>query len=980
MANKKKQSRSDNYWMKFGGEIRQMNLGGTSSVGFDMMTGPTQLRTNKRLLPKAELGYSGIRSTNTQEIYPDAVSQQNQNTGQSLGNLGDTNLLQYLGPWGTAADMILDGIGFAGDVKQHKENMKDAYTAQGTLDKLNRDGANKDSLDMSTRTNAVGALASYQGTAAPDFKTELLPELAQGAGSMFKQVGGDQLKSLGMDKLKSLGRNLGGNGNVGTEDLPEMPSGMSMYGGTPKKRMYENGGLYANMNAKKKAGTSNSKANSTISDEAYRKMQNGFKMYGGDGGHVDFESGMDLKTLSRAAFGGGALNLQPGAGSGLAPLGDPYGAQAMMESVGTDQRSTGGPTNQAYEAEGGEAIMHETDGAPATSGNLDEVTQNLSMLEGASHSNGGEEVSGEGDQYVFSKKLKSDLWKKSFADAAETIGKNIEKYEKLSAEDDSDEITVSTANAMIQSWQQKLMDLQQEQETARQEKFMSMMESGAPSEELQQSFPDLFEQFMAEQQLEEQAQMQQGQGGMEQEAQMAANPMGNIDMSALSGEAQELVGAKYGLPQKEYGDDEAFEPFNFNQFMSDSGISIGDKSAAFSLDKNYMGDKNQLMDELTLNYPDGGYKVGDDTINTPKGMFDRLSSDFSDWRNTKLSDNYNTSTSKVNKADFTKDGVVDVEGYNNAMATQKYYNSGIPMDWESNYGSNAGQNDRQYFNNLKKQLQADGKSEAEVSSILNREKLKRSNDLDLLKSKSEQSVELTDAEKAEQQIAKLARQKSGGEILQRLGNNTGNLSPSLYNFGMGNKEISKAQFIGNKNEQNILDNLARMGNTDISQELDRNEQTLNMSKYMLRNASDGSSGGYMNALARMQNFKTDADRTTYMNKLKADTASLNTANEALYKMGENERTERLAMADDDLKSEAAKQAFTAKGWEGLSGYGQLQQKMANSASRDEQLRGLLDDIYPDVEMYMNRNGEMDIEKILGENPELVEYFKKTYKF
>ena len=54
--------------------------------------------------------------------------------------------------------------------------------------------------------------------------------------------------------------------------------------------------------------------------------------------------------------------------------------------------------------------------------------------------------------------------------------------------------------------------------------------------------------------------------------------------------------------------------------------------------------------------------------------------------------------------------------------------------------------------------------------------------------------------------------------------------------------------------------------------------------------------------------------------------------------------------------------------------------MANSASRDEQLRGLLDDIYPDVEMYMNRNGEMDIEKILGENPELIEYFKKTYKF
>ena len=35
-------------------------------------------------------------------------------------------------------------------------------------------------------------------------------------------------------------------------------------------------GLYYNINKRKKAGTSRSKANSTISDKAYRNMQAGF--------------------------------------------------------------------------------------------------------------------------------------------------------------------------------------------------------------------------------------------------------------------------------------------------------------------------------------------------------------------------------------------------------------------------------------------------------------------------------------------------------------------------------------------------------------------------------------------------------------------------------------------------------------------------------------------------------------------------------
>ena len=39
-------------------------------------------------------------------------------------------------------------------------------------------------------------------------------------------------------------------------------------------------GLYDNMNARKKAGTSRSKANSTITDSAYAKMKKGYGFYG----------------------------------------------------------------------------------------------------------------------------------------------------------------------------------------------------------------------------------------------------------------------------------------------------------------------------------------------------------------------------------------------------------------------------------------------------------------------------------------------------------------------------------------------------------------------------------------------------------------------------------------------------------------------------------------------------------------------------
>ena len=52
------------------------------------------------------------------------------------------------------------------------------------------------------------------------------------------------------------------------------------------------GGLYANINARKKAGTSRSKEDSTISDEAYAKMKRGFDA-GGDAGQSTIQDWYD---------------------------------------------------------------------------------------------------------------------------------------------------------------------------------------------------------------------------------------------------------------------------------------------------------------------------------------------------------------------------------------------------------------------------------------------------------------------------------------------------------------------------------------------------------------------------------------------------------------------------------------------------------------------------------------------------------------
>lgn len=948
-------------------------------------------RYGGRNLPKAG---SGIRIDATRDY--SGIAERNPNFKQDLGTVGDTNLLQKLGPFGILADMALDAFGFSGDLEQHTDNVRDAHESTSTLNLLNRENVNKESLDMSTRTDALNALSGYLGTAAPDWQTELAPELIQGLGAMAKSgiTGG------------------GGGGGTGADIENTIPVGegtSARYGGRlkaesgihikPENRgkftnWASNHGMSVSEASNKVMGNTSSYSPGVVKMANFAKNARGWNK-GAYGGRMAFESGMDLKDLHPVKAMGGTLELGPGAGTGLGKMMNPYSDQSLMASSGIDQSalSTGGPSTENYEAEGGEAIMHPEGGQPATTGNLEEVTSNVSMLEGASHEQGGEEVTGEGEQYVFSKKLRSDTWKKTFADAAETIAKNIEKFEKVSTEEDSDEITKSTANAMIQSWTQKLMELQQEQETVRKEKFMDMMNNGAPAEELQQSFPDLYEQFMQEQALQEQAQLQGAQGNMEQEAQMAANPMGDIDMSALSGEAQQMVGAKYGLPQMNHGgphDD--FDPYDFNTYTTDNvdffkTALMGDEELNLSLGKDYKPSKKDLTSILTENFEeDGALFKGD--IYTDAGLLsDAILTDYDLMRSAHIQEatglkgkpnrsNYRTKDAESGKTSWNEGGQ---EKMSQDKAAWKMYNSGLGVNWSENFGADAGISERKYYKTFYNDLIAKGIDADLAKTLTEKEKLKKAK-LDAANLELEnQETELTDEQKAEQEIEKLARMKKNKEVLGNIGTSIADLAPTLYNFAMGNKKAAKTPYVGNKYEDDILDNLEKLGNVDIEDQLDQHEQTLSMAKYLARQHSDGSSGGYMTILNQFMNAKTQADRKAYFDKYKLDSAALTTINESKYNLGEKDRLENISRQDQDLQNEAAKQAFTAKGWEGISGYSQLQQKMKNSANRDEELRGLLDDIYPDASLYMTEEGDIDIQKILGENPELIEWFQKYFK-
>ena len=700
-------------------------------------------------------------------------------------------------------------------------------------------------------------------------------------------------------------------------------------------------------------------------------------------GRQEFESGMDLRNL-RAFGGANMLGPESGSSFGINPQVDqqtpmyrgsnfdPYSQASLFESMGMNQSgfAHGGSANEDYEAEGGEVIMHEPGVQPATSGNLESVDQSdmLSKLQGSSHEAGGEEVSGDGEQYVFSKTLKSDSWKMNFAKAAEKIGKNISKYEKASEE--GDQITKSTAEAMLQAWITKLADLKEEQESARQEKFMEMVNSGSPIEELMENFPDLTEQMIAEEQLAQ-------QGG----DQMAENPMGNIDMNALSETSQQLVGAKYGLPKYKNGGGDEFNPYSFNTYMDELGL-FGDQSMDFSFGKDYNPKKGDVMDYLTMNAPKEGYTI-DEELYEPDALYNKLITDYSSERESYL-ENLNIPTERPNKEAFqtvTDEGTsLDRESFEKEMAKYKLYNSGLKSGWSENYGTDAGLSNRQYWKARYNQLLSEeGMDTERATRIIDQEKMQKASAEEAQLELENKEIPLTNEQKAEQLIQQQQQRKKNAALFKEAGQDLMNLGPTAWNFLQGNKPAEVEQHVGNKFESDILKDLALLKDNRIDGLLEDNEESFNMLKYMARQHGDGSSGGYMDTLLRGQNIKTKADAKAWDSKLKLDMTGSKIAAESLFNLGERDRTEGVRVSDANAQNRAAKKAFTAKGWEGLSGYSQLKQKMANQASRDENLKGLLGDIYPDAEMYMNNDGTIDVEKVLKENPELKEIFIKYFQ-
>lgn len=955
-------------------------------------------------MPKAELGMGqGLYNHATEghlSDYSNADARYD-NFGMKMGEVGDSGFMKLFNKvvpgLGTLLDIGFDYWGYKGEKKKHYDNKIDASRASDNLLLLNKKDANKETLDLSTRTDALGVKAAYDGE-APDFWDDFGKEALGDVVGGF--TGGDFKK--GYDMISG-----GGGGgdvtDIGVDDLAGTLDGMAKYGGVPN---YRNGGLYANMNKRKAAGTSRSKSNSTISPAAYKNMQEGFKMYGG---HSYAESGMDLRNLHRMNMGG-ANQFQPGLTAAMINgVVNPLSHEEQFKSSGLEQQyNAGGNVEQGpdYEAEGGEVIMHESGAVPSTTGETEQIDGEpneamLSMLQGNSHEtqdpNGhtGEIVEGGGNQYVFSKSLKSKVWESNFAEAAEKIGKHISRFKKEL--EDGDGITKTTASSMIEAWNQKLMDLQQEQESARQEKFMEMVNEGAEPAQLNEAFPDLFKQFMAEQQA---SQLSAASNQMEGQAQMPANPMGDIDMSQLSAEDQQLIGAEYGLPNYENG---GFDPFDFNRYfgeLQDSGMFEGVDQGNFELGKGYSANKGELMDFLTMNYPDGGYQFGDQTYTDPKEMAKAIQEGFNTRRGEYL-EGLGTSTTRPDKDNYMIDTEImnpktgqmeeswdwkpEGEDYTGGQsefqkdkALWKLYNkSDLPVGWDDNYGRDAGLSRRKYFNSLETQLLSEGKSKEEVNSVIQREKMKFDETLENERI-AEENRPLTEEEKAEAAAKKLRQQKlskdlkaGGKEALNHLLN----LAPTLYNRKKGNENPEVEQFVENENEAQIRQNLELLSNTDITLGLKELDDNFNQLKYLAREGSDGSSGSYMNTLLRGQNLQNESEAKLWDSKFKQDKLGLKIANESLFNLGERDRTEGVRVNTANAKNRAAVQAFEAKGWEGLSGYNQLQTKMKNEMAHDKQLQGLLKHIYPDAEMYINRDGGIDIDK-LGESGELDKLIEK----
>ncbi len=106
-----------------------------------------------------------------------------------------------------------------------------------------------------------------------------LKKMGLSTGAMVERKENAQKKAAATAKSESMKKGAQKGSSAKPIQSRKKKDEIEAYGGKhmmKKKSIKANKGLYANINAKKKAGTSNSKANSTISDEAYANMKAGF--------------------------------------------------------------------------------------------------------------------------------------------------------------------------------------------------------------------------------------------------------------------------------------------------------------------------------------------------------------------------------------------------------------------------------------------------------------------------------------------------------------------------------------------------------------------------------------------------------------------------------------------------------------------------------------------------------------------------------
>jgi len=901
------------------------------------------------------------------------VNDRNTNAGTEIGQtVGDTNILQnldYVVPGlGTGLDFLADLWGFKGEQDQYIDNRRDASEASGTLDVLDRDNVNKGTLNLSTRKDALGAMANFTQV-QPTFQNYMAPRMIQTAGAGVSKYAAGQLGTA----IKGLGTGTGAVGDAVSPIPIAAGDALANYGGNMKDLPVAYKGL--------------PKANMGGRMSSMRDMMTG---------PTEMETGMDLRNKTKMNFGGGgAMSLGPGmALPGLraqamnSGVRNPYGQNALMQATGMageQAMEQGGQPPAQYEAEGGEVIMHEPGNQPSTTGNMESLGANemVSKLEGSSHDNGGEVVQGEGDQYVFSNELKSEKWGNiSFSDAAEKIAKNIEKYEESSKE--GDDITKSTAESMIQAWTQKLAELRTEQESAREAKFMEMVNSGADQETLMQNFPDLTEQMMAEQTMAQQ-QPEQNDMPMEQD-----NPMGNIDMSQLAPEDQELIGARYGLPHYNHGGShEDFDTYDFNKYTTDDSdylklALMGDENLNLPLGRDYKPSKKDLQSILTQNFDEDGAFFHGNLYNEVGSLSDAILSDYDSKRSAHIEKATGLKGRPRRKDYKSTDEItgktsVDKVKLQQDKAAWSMYNSGLSGNWSENFGADANMSSRKYFKTFYNDLISKGTDPELAATLVEKEKMKKAQ-LDATNLETEtQEGEMSPEDKAAALIEQQQQSIKNKKLLGDIGNGLINMAPTMYNFAKGNEDAEVEQVQTNRNDDEVEQLLRGLTNKDISQELKTNEESFNNLKYLASDMSDGSSANAMNTLLRGQVFKQDADAAVYESAEESNQANRMVLADYLNKAGENDKAERIRATGINSENRAAVEAFKAKGWEGLSGANQLRQQMEGLINRDEQLKGLLNDIYPDVQKYKTEDGGIDLAGLIKAHPELEEQLKKYYK-